>query len=144
MVFTSTVFLFAFFPLSLAAFYLVPPRWRVVPLLLTSSVFYAWGEPVLVVLILFVSGVIGGSDEPEEKSRASTTTTTGSGTKTTPAVAPADTTVVVLNGTTVTGQRPDLTRRTATEPTKRWPADSDAPTTTASAFRSSAAVTRPL
>ncbi len=47
-------------------------------------------------------------------------------------------------GTTVTGQRPAFTRRTATEPTMRCPACSDAPTTTASAFSSSAAVTRPL
>lgn len=52
MVFTSAIFLFAFLPVSLLAFYLAPPRWRTAPLLLTSAVFYAWGEPVLVVLIL--------------------------------------------------------------------------------------------
>lgn len=51
---------------------------------------------------------------------------------------------LVRYGTTVTGQRPAFTSRTATEPTNRWPADSEAPTTTASAFSSSAAVTRPL
>jgi alginate O-acetyltransferase complex protein AlgI len=54
-VFTSTVFLFAFLPVALLLFYVTPPRWRVVPVLLMSSVFYAWGEPVLVVLILLTS-----------------------------------------------------------------------------------------
>lgn len=48
------------------------------------------------------------------------------------------------HGTTVTGQRPAFTSRTATDPMRRCPADSDAPTITASAFRSSAAVTSPL
>jgi alginate O-acetyltransferase complex protein AlgI len=52
MVFTSTIFLFAFLPLAVLAFYVFPPRWRAAPLLLMSAVFYAWGEPVLVVLIL--------------------------------------------------------------------------------------------
>src|SRR4051812_20331630 len=52
MVFTSTIFLFAFLPVAIAAFYVFPARWRTVPLLAVSAVFYAWGEPVLVVLIL--------------------------------------------------------------------------------------------
>jgi alginate O-acetyltransferase complex protein AlgI len=52
MVFTSAIFLFAFLPAALVAFYIVPARWRTAPLLVTSAVFYAWGEPVLVVLIL--------------------------------------------------------------------------------------------
>lgn len=47
-------------------------------------------------------------------------------------------------GTTVTGHRPAFTNRIATEPMMRCPACSDAPTTTASAFSSSAARTRPL
>src|SRR3954453_23417364 len=52
MVFTSTIFLFLFLPVALLLFYAVPARWRAWPLLLSSAVFYAWGEPVLVVLIL--------------------------------------------------------------------------------------------
>lgn len=47
-------------------------------------------------------------------------------------------------GTTVTGQRPAFTSRIATDPMSRCPACSEAPTTTASALSSSAAVTRPL
>ena len=55
MVFTSTVFLFAFLPVTLAAYYLFPARLRAIPLLILSSLFYGWGEPVLVVLIWFSS-----------------------------------------------------------------------------------------
>jgi len=51
-VFTSTVFVFAFLPLALATFYCVPARWRTAPLLLCSCLFYGWGEPVQVILIL--------------------------------------------------------------------------------------------
>lgn len=52
MVFTSTIFLFCFLPVALLLFYVAPARWRTAPLLFVSAVFYAWGEPVLVVLIL--------------------------------------------------------------------------------------------
>ena len=52
MVFTSTVFVFIFLPIAMATFFMVPPRWRAWPLLAASAVFYAWGEPVLVLLIL--------------------------------------------------------------------------------------------
>src|SRR3954467_14460079 len=52
MVFTSTIFLFLFLPVALLLFYAVPAGGRAGPLLLSSAVFYAWGEPVLVVLIL--------------------------------------------------------------------------------------------
>jgi alginate O-acetyltransferase complex protein AlgI len=55
MVFTSTVFLFAFLPVALITFYLFPATLRPVPLLVLSSLFYGWGEPVLVVLILVSS-----------------------------------------------------------------------------------------
>ena len=51
MVFTSTTFVFLFLPLALLAFYVFPARWRAVPLLAASAVFYAWGEPVLVLLV---------------------------------------------------------------------------------------------
>ena len=52
MVFTSAVFLFAFLPVALIAFYLFPTSWRALPLLVLSCLFYGWGEPVLVVLIM--------------------------------------------------------------------------------------------
>lgn len=52
MVFSSLLFLFRFLPAVLVAYYLVPHRWRNLVLLLFSLVFYAWGEPVYIVLML--------------------------------------------------------------------------------------------
>jgi len=52
MVFTTNIFLYLFFPLALILFYLFPPRLRAFPLLFLSIFFYAWGEPLLVLLIL--------------------------------------------------------------------------------------------
>ena len=53
MVFSSLLFLFRFLPLALAAYYLAPKKLRNLILFLSSLIFYAWGEPVYVVLILF-------------------------------------------------------------------------------------------
>lgn len=53
MVFSSIVFLFRFFPLFFLLYYLVPERMKNVILFLGSLIFYAWGEPVYVVLMLF-------------------------------------------------------------------------------------------
>ena len=52
MVFTSTVFFYAFLPIALLAYFIVPARLRAFPLLLVSLFFYAWGEPRLVLLIM--------------------------------------------------------------------------------------------
>lgn len=52
MVFSSLLFLFRFLPAVLVAYYLVPHRWRNLALLLFSLVFYGWGEPVYIVLML--------------------------------------------------------------------------------------------
>lgn len=53
MVFSSLLFLFRFLPIVLIAYYILPKRWHNLVLFLASLVFYAWGEPVYVVLILF-------------------------------------------------------------------------------------------
>ena len=53
MVFSSLIFLFAFLPAVLALYYLVPRRLRNLVLFLASLLFYAWGEPVYIVLMLF-------------------------------------------------------------------------------------------
>ena len=55
MVFASPIFLFAFLPLALAVYYLVRPR--TAALLLLSLAFYAWGEPIYLLLMLFGIGV---------------------------------------------------------------------------------------
>ena len=60
MVFSSTVFLFLFLPLTLCIYYnpwLRGRKFRNVFLLLASLLFYAWGEPVFVFLMLISIGI---------------------------------------------------------------------------------------
>ena len=53
MVFSSSPFLYAFLSLTLIFYFLIPNRvWRNGVLLAASLIFYAWGEPRLVVLML--------------------------------------------------------------------------------------------
>ena len=52
MLFSSIVFLFSFLPSVMILYYLLPVRFRNVILLLASLVFYAWGEPVYLFLML--------------------------------------------------------------------------------------------
>ena len=62
--FSSLPFLFGFLPLTLAIYFAVPLRWRNLALLLTSLVFYGWGEPVylgimvLSILIDYTHGLL--------------------------------------------------------------------------------------
>ena len=53
MVFSSLLFLFFYLPVTLAVYYLSPPRWRNLWLFIVNLVFYGWGEPVYVVLMVF-------------------------------------------------------------------------------------------
>ena len=53
MVFSSLTFLFAYLPIVLAVYYLVPMRWRNLVLLLVSLFFYGWGEPVYILVMIF-------------------------------------------------------------------------------------------
>ena len=53
MVFSSVFFLFRFLPLFFLLYFLVPGRGKNVILFLGSLFFYAWGEPVYVLLMLF-------------------------------------------------------------------------------------------
>lgn len=53
MVFSSLTFLQCFLPLCLLSYFLVPKAWRNRTLFLFSLLFYAWGEPVYVLLMLF-------------------------------------------------------------------------------------------
>lgn len=52
MVFSSAAFLFAFLPLTLAGYYLLPGKCRNVFLMLASLLFYAWGEPKFVLVMI--------------------------------------------------------------------------------------------
>lgn len=53
MVFSSTIFLCIFLPLVLLGYYICPKRGRNLFLLIASLVFYAWGEPKYVFLMIF-------------------------------------------------------------------------------------------
>lgn len=53
MVFSSILFLFRFLPLFMIMYFLAPGRMKNVILFLGSLVFYAWGEPVYICLMLF-------------------------------------------------------------------------------------------
>ena len=55
MVFSSLTFLQCFLPLCLLAYFLVPQKWRNGTLFLFSLLFYAWGEPVYVFLMLLTT-----------------------------------------------------------------------------------------
>ena len=52
MLFSSIPFLYYFLPLVLAVYFLTPARFRNAVLLLASLIFYAWGEPKYVLLML--------------------------------------------------------------------------------------------
>ena len=53
MVFSSLTFLQCFLPLCLLCYFIAPKKWRNGLLFIFSLLFYAWGEPVYVVLMLF-------------------------------------------------------------------------------------------
>lgn len=53
MVFSSAVFLCIYLPLVLLGYYICPKKWRNLFLLIVSLVFYAWGEPKYVLLMMF-------------------------------------------------------------------------------------------
>lgn len=53
MVFSSLLFMFIYLPVVLAIYYIVPRRWRNLWLFVANLVFYGWGEPVYILLMLF-------------------------------------------------------------------------------------------
>ena len=52
MLFSSITFLFMFLPIVLAVYYLVPYKAKNIVLLIASLFFYAWGEPVYIILMI--------------------------------------------------------------------------------------------
>lgn len=53
MVFSSLLFLFIFLPVFLICYFMIPKPWRNFILFLGSLMFYAWGEPIYVSIMLF-------------------------------------------------------------------------------------------
>lgn len=54
MVFSSTVFLFAFLPLLFLFYFMASDKWKNYVLLFFSLIFYAWGEPKFLPIMLFL------------------------------------------------------------------------------------------
>jgi len=63
MLFSSIPFLFYFLPPVLLLYFLTPDRWKNLTLLLSSLVFYGWGEPrfLLFMLASIRATPLGGS-----------------------------------------------------------------------------------
>lgn len=53
MVFSSLTFLFVFLPIVLGLYFLTPSKYRNLILFISSLIFYAWGEPVYILLMIF-------------------------------------------------------------------------------------------
>ncbi len=73
MVFSSAAFLFTFLPLTLGGYYLLPRRCRNIFLTLASLLFYAWGEPkfvlimILSILMNYVFGLLVAKQEEKRQ-----------------------------------------------------------------------------
>ena len=55
MIFSSLLFLFIFLPIVILMYYLVPRKLKNLILFVASLIFYAWGEPVYIGIMLFSS-----------------------------------------------------------------------------------------
>lgn len=55
MVFSSIVFLFTFLPIMLLVYYIAPKKIKNFVLLIGSLIFYAWGEPVYIFLMILTT-----------------------------------------------------------------------------------------
>ena len=53
MVFSSLLFMFVFLPVVLSVYYILPKKFRNAFLLIADLVFYGWGEPIMVFLMIF-------------------------------------------------------------------------------------------
>lgn len=53
MIFSSLLFIFIFLPVTLVLYYISPWKFKNLILLIMSLIFYAWGEPVYILLMMF-------------------------------------------------------------------------------------------
>ncbi|MGN0550585.1 MAG: MBOAT family O-acyltransferase [Acutalibacteraceae bacterium] len=76
MVFSSLLFLFLYLPAVLLVYYITPRKFRNIVLFVVNLIFYGWGEPVFVLLMLFstvvdyVHGYFIGKYRESNKRRA--------------------------------------------------------------------------
>ena len=79
MVFSSVVFLFYYLPVVLAVYYLAPRKYRNLWLFVVNLVFYGWGEPIYILLMVFsialnyASGLLVAKWRTAKASRAKAT-----------------------------------------------------------------------
>ena len=52
MVFSSVLFMFIYLPVVLFVHYISPPKWRNAVLLVFNLIFYGWGEPMYIILMV--------------------------------------------------------------------------------------------
>ena len=84
MIFSSLLFLFRFLPAVLVLYYLAPRPLRNLVLLLCSLVFYAWGEPVYIILMIvsilvsYTGGILVDRFKSQGKERAAKAALIGS------------------------------------------------------------------
>ena len=53
MVFSSLLFIFIYLPLVLAIYYVTPLKYRNLLLLAVNLIFYGWGEPIYILIMVF-------------------------------------------------------------------------------------------
>ena len=53
MVFSSMIFIWVFLPILFLIYFIVPKKFKNIVLLIFSLLFYAWGEPIYILLMLF-------------------------------------------------------------------------------------------
>lgn len=53
MVFSSLLFIFIFLPITLVTYYICPNKFRNIVISIVSLIFYAWGEPIYIIIMIF-------------------------------------------------------------------------------------------
>ncbi|WP_373897607.1 MBOAT family protein [Haloimpatiens sp. FM7315] len=53
MVFSSLIFIFLFLPITIFLYYISPKKLKNLTILIASLIFYAWGEPICILLMVF-------------------------------------------------------------------------------------------
>ncbi len=75
MVFSSLMFMFVYLPIVLLIYYILPKKFRNFFLLIVDLFFYGWGEPVLVLLMIFsivinwIAGILIGRTDSKKKKK---------------------------------------------------------------------------
>lgn len=78
MVFSSIIFMFIYLPVVLAVYYICPIKWRNIWLFAVNMVFYGWGEPVYIVLMLasilinYINGMLVDKYRDTDQKKAKT------------------------------------------------------------------------